>query len=77
MELQIELDPDLPVVQADPVLIRRVLDNLLDNSAKYGKSLPVSIHATASTEVFVEVREKSLKMRMSNVKSDLNATHFK
>ena len=58
MELLIELEPDLPVVQVDPVLIRRVLDNLLDNSAKYGKSLPVSIRATATTELFVEVRDK-------------------
>lgn len=59
IELRIELDPDLPVVQADPVMIRRVLDNLLDNSEKYGKSSPVSIHASATpTELFVEISDR-------------------
>ncbi|MFZ1984251.1 MAG: HAMP domain-containing sensor histidine kinase, partial [Desulfatitalea sp.] len=60
MELLVELDSDLPIIQVDPVLIRRVLDNLLDNSAKYGNSSPVKIHATASSELIVEVRDKGL-----------------
>jgi signal transduction histidine kinase len=58
MVLLVELDSDLPVIQVDPVLIRRVLDNLLDNSAKYSNSSPVRIHATASSELIVEVRDK-------------------
>lgn len=34
-ELRIELPADLPLVQADPVLIEQVLVNLLDNALKY------------------------------------------
>ncbi len=33
--LQLALDPDLPLINCDPVLIERVLVNLLENAAKY------------------------------------------
>ncbi len=36
--LKIEIQPDLPLVQADFVLIEQVLVNLLDNALKYSKS---------------------------------------
>ncbi len=34
-ELELDVDPQLPVLDADPGLLRRVLDNLLDNARKY------------------------------------------
>jgi len=34
-ELRVEVDPALPAVRADEVLLRRVLDNLVDNARKY------------------------------------------
>ncbi|ACG74253.1 hypothetical protein AnaeK_3031 [Anaeromyxobacter sp. K] len=38
--VRLELGPDLPEVEADAVLLRRALDNLLDNARKY--SAPAS-----------------------------------
>jgi two-component system sensor histidine kinase KdpD len=34
-KVELGLDPDLPMVRADPVLFEQVLFNLLDNAAKY------------------------------------------
>src|SRR5690606_36646980 len=33
--LHVEVEDDLPAVEVDPVLVRRVIDNLLDNAHKY------------------------------------------
>ena len=48
-ELRVVLGPDLPQLIADPALLRRAIDNLLDNARKYSEApAPVLLEAEAS-----------------------------
>lgn len=59
--LHIEVGDDLPAVSADPVLLRRVFDNLLDNADKYtdDPAAEISLVARRASEgVVIEVRDQ-------------------
>lgn len=58
--LVLELDPDLPLVQVDAILLERVLINLLDNALKYSPGdRPITLRAFRSNgEVVVEVADQ-------------------
>jgi signal transduction histidine kinase len=59
-ELQLDLVPPLPEIDVDPVLLRRVIDNLLDNARKYADpSQPIVLAAgEVGGEAWLEVRDR-------------------
>lgn len=62
-KLSVEVDGDLPAVQGDPILVRRVIDNLLDNAHKYSKGGDDRIDVRATTEgeaILVEVKDRGV-----------------
>jgi two-component system sensor histidine kinase KdpD len=48
--VEIDVPDDLPLVDADPGLLERVLANLLDNALRHGGEAPVQVVATAGAE---------------------------
>ena len=60
--LRVDLPETLPVVEADPALVRRVLDNLLDNAGKYSEAgAEVDLAAGSGPgELWVEVRDRGI-----------------
>jgi two-component system sensor histidine kinase KdpD len=54
-----EIDPDLPLISAEPVLLEQVLVNLLENATRYGGSdSAISVHARkAEGSVLVQVED--------------------
>jgi two-component system OmpR family sensor kinase len=61
--LTAEIRVDLPVIDGDPVLLRRVVDNLLENAHKYSKRAEdeVELRAEASAaSVRIEVVDRGI-----------------
>ena len=56
-----DLGPGPVIVNADPVLIRQILDNLVGNALKYGKGRPASVEVvTENGQAVVRVRDEGL-----------------
>lgn len=61
--VQVEVADDLPMLHADPMLLRRVLDNLLENAHKYTPDPAAAIELAATRDgdrVTFEVRDKGV-----------------
>jgi signal transduction histidine kinase len=61
--LGVELEQGTPHIDADPNLLRRVLDNLLDNAAKFsdlGTAISLSARRGANGSLVVEVRDRGI-----------------
>lgn len=60
--LQVNVSGPLPAVDADPQLLRRVIDNLLDNARKYSdKDKEIALRAsTGDGSVIVEVKDRGI-----------------
>ncbi|MCB9646821.1 MAG: HAMP domain-containing histidine kinase [Deltaproteobacteria bacterium] len=66
--LSVELDPDLPShVEADPTLLRRAIDNLLDNARKYSEAeVRVSAHRVQDN-LHLEIADRGMGMTADEV----------
>jgi signal transduction histidine kinase len=69
-ELLTEVQSDLPVLQADAVLLRRVIENLLDNARKYSEpGSQIRLYAAHSPNgVSISVRDAGIGMDAADLK---------
>jgi len=67
--LQVELSDDLPTIDGDPVLLRRVVDNLLDNAHKYTEDPALPIELRAHGALVIEVIDKGIGIAAPDLKS--------
>jgi signal transduction histidine kinase len=61
--LSVDVAADLPVIEGDPVLLRRALDNLLENAHKYSRSSNVGVAIAASVvsgDLHIAVRDRGI-----------------
>lgn len=69
--LETDVPDELPAVHGDPVLLRRVIDNLLENAHKYSErpADPVELVARAGSEVEIDVVDRGIGIAESDLPS--------
>ncbi len=70
-ELVVKVSPDAPVLSADKVLLRRSLDNLLDNAAKYSEpntKVEVSLRVEGP-DVLIDVKDHGAGIPAADLES--------
>ncbi|MBC7236171.1 MAG: response regulator [Chloroflexi bacterium] len=68
LELRTDIERDLPCVSADPLRVRQVLINLLNNAARFTEqgSVTVSVHASG-TEVVFAVKDTGVGIAQEDI----------
>jgi two-component system, sensor histidine kinase and response regulator len=70
-KLNLEIDPDLPTMQSDPLLLREILDNLVSNALKFSANhTEVTIRAYYNTEplICIEIEDQGLGFNLEDQK---------
>ena len=58
-QLQLQVDPDLPLVRTDPDRLSQILRNLVDNAVRHGEGSPVSVRACRDgSDLVVQVQDR-------------------
>ncbi|MCE9669776.1 ATP-binding protein [Myxococcus stipitatus] len=67
--LRLEVAPGLPMLEADPVLLRRAVQNLLDNARKYSEpGSPVTLRGHAADDhVLLEVEDRGMGINAADL----------
>ena len=61
LAVDVQIDPDLPLVNGDPILLQEVVSNLLENAARYappGSTLTVQLAKSAGPTVVLRVCDR-------------------
>lgn len=68
--LQAEISAAIPTIDADPVLLRRVFDNLLENAHKYTErpDEPIQICAMLNDQITVDVIDRGIGIAAEDLK---------
>lgn len=57
--LDVQIDPDLPLLQGDSAQVERALGNLLENAARYSGGQPVTVRvSSAGARLFIRVSDR-------------------
>ena len=65
LRLKLEIEPDLPVLRADPVRLKQVVLNLMSNSVKFTKAhgqIAVRAHRTPAGGIAIEIADTGIGM---------------
>ena len=68
IEWAVEVEPDLPPIQADPLRIGQVLDNLVTNAEKFTEEGNITLHAWAEDSwACIEIRDTGIGIAESDM----------
>jgi K+-sensing histidine kinase KdpD len=68
MDLRLEIDPDLPILEADSTRISQVIDNLLSNARKYAPESTIFVRASRELDfIRIEVEDSGQGIKQEHL----------